>query len=71
MAEQRWAECMVYLGDEELMKRMQANIETVQSNINIPKRQRQPPAHSFKHLARQHANRDQAILAAYWTEKYS
>ncbi|QXP83902.1 addiction module toxin RelE [Methylococcus sp. Mc7] len=32
----------IYLGDEEFVKRMQANIENVRTDVNIPKRQRRP-----------------------------
>ena len=61
----------IYLGDEEFIKRMQANIGTVQTDVNIPKRQRRPPAPSLEHLASHHADRDRAILAAYRTGHYS
>jgi len=63
----------IYLGDEEFVKRMQANTETVRTDVNIPKRQRRPPAPSLDHLVRQYPDRnhDHAILAAYRTGHYS
>lgn len=59
------------LGDEEFVRRMQAKIQTVQTDVNNPKRQRRPPAPSLEHLASQHVDRNQAILAAYRTGQYS
>ncbi len=60
-----------YLGDEEFVRQMQANIETVGTDINIPKRQRRRPALSLEQLANQHADRNQAILTAYRTGQHS
>lgn len=61
----------IYLGDEEFVKRMQANLELVRTDVNIPKRRRRLPAPSLEQLASQYVDRNQAIHAAYRTGQYS
>lgn len=61
----------VYLGDEAFVEDMQARVKADASLDGIPSAQRRPPALSLERYERDHADRDEAIVAAYASGGYS
>lgn len=60
----------VYLGDEALIRRAQAQIQAVE-DVQIPAAQRRPPPPALEDIAVKLRDRDAAIKAAYATGAYS
>jgi len=56
----------IYLGDEEFVRMMQQKV-TAADEMTIPRVQIRPPAPSLAVIAQLHAERDEAIGAAYAT----
>lgn len=61
----------IYLGDERFVMNMQAKLTKQPADINIPRAQQRGPAPTLARIAKAHANRDRAILAAHATGAYS
>jgi len=61
----------IYLGDEDFVRCMQSRIAANPVDANIPKPHRRAPAPPITIFAERHPDRDQAIVAAYQTGRYS
>ncbi len=61
----------IYLGNEQLVKRMQGKMKKQSADVNIPKAQRHPPAPTLGRIAQRYTERDRAIIEAYATGWYS
>ena len=61
----------IYLGDKRFVERMQRKLGQQSDDINIPLAQRRRPAASLEQIERTHKKRDQAILKAHETGRYS
>ena len=61
----------IYLGDEHFVERMQRKLDAQTDDINIPLAQRRRPAPSLAQIQRASKDRDQAILKAHDTGRYS
>ncbi len=59
-----------FLGDDAFVARSLRHAKH-QDDVNIPKAQRRPPAPSLDTVARNHRNRDEAIVAAHASGGYS
>jgi hypothetical protein len=59
-----------FLGDDEFVARSLRRSKASR-DVNIPKAQRRPPPPSLDGIARKHAGRDDAIVAAHATGGYS
>lgn len=59
-----------FLGDDRFVAKMQAKAGS-SDEVNVPKRQRRPPAPSLTALAARHADRDVAMAKAHATGAYS
>lgn len=72
-ADSPWAnlKSQVFLGDEQFVNRMQANIQTGKDDVQIPLAQRRPMPPSLAEIGNRSPDRDAAIIAAYATGGYS
>ncbi|MDA3877116.1 MAG: transposase [Halothiobacillus sp.] len=61
----------VYLGDEAFVETMQRRLKVDASLDEVPAIQRRPPPLPLAHYQRDHADRDEAIVAAYASGGYS
>ena len=61
----------VFLGDEQFVKRMQAQLGPEKEDVQIPKAQRRLPPPPLSEIERRAANRNTAIVMAYATGGYS
>ncbi len=61
----------VFLGDEQFVNRMQANIRTGKDDVQIPLAQRRPEPPPLQEIMKRSPHRDAAIIAAYATGGYS
>ena len=61
----------IYLGDAHFVDRMQRKLDTQTDDINIPLAQRRRRAPSLAHIQRASKDRNQAILNAHDTGRYS
>lgn len=72
-ADSPWANLkgQVFLGDEQFVNRMQANIRTGKDDVQIPLAQRRPKPPSLAEIESRSPDRDAAIMTAYATGGYS
>jgi len=61
----------VFLGDDTFIARTHQRAKQPSEDIQIPRAQRRPPAASLPEIAEAHADRDDAIHAAWATGQYS
>ena len=61
----------IYLGDYDFVAEMRGKLGEGDEDVNIPRVQQRGPAPNLGAIHRQHANRDDAIRAAYDTGDYS
>jgi REP element-mobilizing transposase RayT len=61
----------IYLGDDDFVAEMRGKLGEGEEDVNIPRVQQRGPAPNLGAIRRQHANRDDAIRAAYDTGAYS
>jgi putative transposase len=61
----------IYLGDEDFVASMQERATLQGDELSIPREQRRAPAPPLEVIAETHADRDQAIAAAYETGAYT
>lgn len=61
----------VFLGNEQFVQRMQAQLQAGKDDVQIPLAQRRPPPPSLAEIERQAPDRNAAIIAAYATGGYS
>jgi hypothetical protein len=61
----------IYLGDETFVEKMQKKASLPADQLNIPRAQRRRPAPPLEAIAAEHAERNDAIGAAYDTGAYS
>jgi putative transposase len=72
-AESIWKDLkgQIYLGDDDFVAEMRGKLGEGEEDVNIPRVQQRGPAPNLGAIRRQHANRDDAIRAAYDTGAYS
>lgn len=72
-ADSPWANLkgQVFLGDEQFVNRMQANIQTGKDDVQIPLAQRRPQPPPLAEIENRSPDRDAAIITAYATGGYS
>lgn len=61
----------VFLGDEQFVHRMQAQLQSGKDDVQIPLAQRRPPPPPLADIERRSPDRNTAIVAAYTTGGYS
>ena len=61
----------IYLGSDQFVERMQAQIDQRQSLDEIPARQKRPVPHDLAWYAARYSSRDQAMAEAYLSGAYS
>jgi REP element-mobilizing transposase RayT len=61
----------IYLGSDEFVNKVLAMNEESGEAMNVPKVQQRKPAPSLEYLTNKHADRNDAIVAAYDTGQYS
>ena len=61
----------VFLGDDQFVGRMQAQLKTGKDDVQIPLAQRRPPPQPLAEIERHAQDRNTAIIAAYSTGGYS
>jgi len=61
----------VFLGDDQFVSRMQAKLQGLSKDVNIPRVQRRPRAPSLEAITKAHLSRNDAIVAAHATGEYS
>jgi REP element-mobilizing transposase RayT len=60
----------IYLGDEQFVERVQAKAQVKGDQLTIPRVQRRAPPPTLTAIAAQHADRNDAMVAAYATGAY-
>lgn len=61
----------IYLGGEDFVERMQGKAQVRGDELTIPKAQRRAPPPPLETIAKQHGDRNDAIIAAYETGGFS
>ncbi len=61
----------IFLGDDPFVKRMQAHLDDVSLDSNIPKTHRRPPSRPLKEIEVAYRDRNEAMVAAYATGEFS